>query len=52
MHSSDCRDDPVVNNPVDIAERYKLGVHTAVTISTSVRAPKVVRDADGNFYAI
>ena len=46
------RQDPSLNNPVEIAKKYKLGIHTVAQITTSVKAPQVLADQEGNLYAI
>lgn len=46
------RHDPVLNNPIEISKKYKIGIHTVAQISTSVKAPQVLSDQEGNLYAI
>lgn len=49
---SACRLDPEENNPMVLAKRYNLGIHSVILITSSVRSPTVLSDAEGNLYAV
>jgi hypothetical protein len=45
------REDPELNNPIEIAKLYKIGIHTATQISITVKSPNIYSDSEGNLSA-
>ena len=48
---SNMRRNPDKHNPIEVAKKYKIDIHTATLISLSVKIPLVVRDPEGNIVA-